>query len=230
MSAVLAIDVGGTHVKMRTSASEERREFESGPMLTATAMAEGVKRLTSDWSFDRATIGLPTPIVDNRPAHEPVNLGAGWVDFDFQAACGVPTKLINDAAMQAVGSYAGGRMLFLGLGTGLGSCFIVDHRIVPMELAHLPYRKGRTFEDYVGLRGMERLGKKSWRKHVSAVASILGAALLPDEIVFGGGNAQRLKELPPHCRLGDNTLAFIGGFRLWEREWMQPAPHRADSP
>lgn len=224
MSAVLAIDVGGTHVKLRSSTSEERREFDSGPTLTAAAMAEGVKRLTSDWSFDRVTIGLPTPIVDNRPAHEPVNLGTGWVDFDFQAACGVPTKLINDAAMQAVGSYAGGRMLFLGLGTGLGSCFIVDHHIVPMELAHLPYRKGKTFEDYVGLRGLERLGKKSWRKHVTAVATILGAALLPDEIVFGGGNAHQLKELPPRCRLGDNTLAFIGGFRLWEREWMQAAP------
>ena len=169
MKSTLAIDIGGTHVKIRIPSEPEKREFESGPTLTPKQMVDGVKKLAVGWKFDSITIGLPAPIRNNKPVKNPVNLGPGWVDFDYDADFGVPVKIINDAAMQAVGSYKGGRMLFLGLGTGLGSCLIVDHGVVPLELAHMPYRKGRTFEDYVGLRGLKKLGKKRWRKQVSEV-------------------------------------------------------------
>jgi polyphosphate glucokinase len=230
MKSTLAIDIGGTHVKIRIPSEPEKREFESGPTLTPKQMVDGVKKLSTGWKFDSITIGLPAPIRNNKPVKNPVNLGPGWVDFDYDADFGVPVKIINDAAMQAVGSYKAGRMLFLGLGTGLGSCLIVDHSVVPLELAHMPYRKGKTFEDYVGLRGLKKLGKKRWRKHVSEVCDILYAALLPDEIVIGGGNVKNLKELPDHCRAGDNANAFEGGFRLWQKDWASAVPEYDDKP
>lgn len=230
MKSTLAIDIGGTHVKIRIPSEPEKREFESGPTLTPKQMVDGVKKLSTGWKFDSITIGLPAPIRNNKPVKNPANLGPGWVDFNYDADFGVPVKIINDAAMQAVGSYKGGRMLFLGLGTGLGSCLIVDHSVVPLELAHMPYRKGKTFEDYVGLRGLKKLGKKRWRKQVSDVCDILYAALLPDEIVIGGGNVKNLKKLPDHCRAGDNANAFEGGFRLWQKDWASAVPEYDDAP
>lgn len=230
MKSTLAIDIGGTHVKIRIPSEMEKREFESGPTLTPKQMVDGVKKLATGWKFDSISIGLPAPIRNNKPVKNPANLGPGWVDFDYDADFGVPVKIINDAAMQAVGSYKAGRMLFLGLGTGLGSCLIVDHSIVPLELAHMPYRKGKTFEDFVGLRGLKKLGKKRWRKQVSDVCDILYAALLPDEIVIGGGNVKNLKELPDHCRAGDNANAFEGGFRLWQKDWASAVPEYDDKP
>ncbi len=216
---ILAIDIGGTHVKFRVPNDPVKREFDSGPTLTPRMMVDGVKRLCADWKFDRISIGIPAPIQHNRPLHDPANLGKGWTDFDYDNDFGVPVKILNDAAMQAVGSYNNGKMLFLGLGTGLGSCFIAGHQILPMELAHLPYKRGKSFEDYVGLRGLERLGKRKWRKSVADVIEILSAALIPDEVVLGGGNSSKLKELPAGCRLGNNANAFEGGFRLWENAW-----------
>lgn len=230
MRRVLAIDIGGTHVKCRVPQSEEKREFDSGHTMTPQEMAAGVRKVTEGWDFDCVTIGLPAPIVHNRPLHDPINLGPGWVDFDFDKDLGKPTKLLNDAAMQAVGSYEGGRMLFLGLGTGLGSCMIADHLILPMELAHLPYRKGKTFEECVGERARERMGKKRWRKHVARCVELLRAALLPDYVVIGGGNAANLKELADGVRLGDNANAFLGGFRLWEKEWARSVPVYEENP
>jgi polyphosphate glucokinase len=212
---VLAIDVGGTHVKILATGQTERREFDSGPTLTPEQMAAGVKDLAKDWKYDAVSIGYPGPIVHGRPVAEPHNLAPGWVGFDFQAAFGCPVKLINDAAMQALGSYKSGKMLFLGLGTGLGSAMIVDGMVEPMELAHLPYKKG-TYEDYVGERGLLRLGKKKWRQCVEDVVQRLSAALEPDEVILGGGNVKELKEMPPDCREGDNANAFLGGYRLWD--------------
>lgn len=213
---VLVIDVGGTHVKVLTTGQTEKREFTSGPTLTAEQMAAGVKQLVAGWKYDAVSIGYPGPVLHHRPVAEPHNLGAGWVEFDYEAAFGCPVKIVNDAAMQALGGYEGGKMLFLGLGTGLGSAMIVDGIIEPMELAHLPYKKG-TFEDYVGIRGYKRLGKKKWRKNVADVVARLMAALEPDEVVLGGGNVKKLEELPPGCRRGDNADAFQGGFRLWDQ-------------
>jgi polyphosphate glucokinase len=212
---ILAIDVGGTHVKVLVSDQTEPRKFDSGPSLTPSQMVEQVKGLTADWSYQAISIGYPGVVVHDRIAAEPNNLGRGWVGFDFGKAFGLPVRLINDAAMQALGSYEGGRMLFLGLGTGLGSAMIVDGRLEPMELANLPYRKGRTYEDYVGLAGLKRIGKQKWRKHVWAVVDIFRAALEPDSVVLGGGNAKLLERLPPGVRLGENANAFVGGFRLW---------------
>ncbi len=211
---VLAIDVGGTHVKVLLSGEDTPRKFESGPKLTAAEMVTGVKQITRDWKFEAVSIGYPGPALRNRPLVEPHNLGRGWVGFHFDRAFGCPVKLINDAAMQALGSYKKGRMLFLGLGTGLGTALVVDGHVEPMELGHLPYKKG-TYEDYVGLRGLEKWGKKKWRKQVVDVVESLSKALEPDEVVLGGGNVKKLKELPPHCRAGDNFNAFLGGFRLW---------------
>lgn len=212
---ILAIDVGGTHVKILASGEKEKREIESGPTMTARHMVSSVEKLAGDWKYDVLSIGYPGPVVDHRPTAEPRNLGTGWVGFEFAAAFKRPVKVINDAAMQALGSYRGGRMLFLGLGTGLGSSMIVDGIVEPMELGHLPYKK-RTYEDYVGLRGLEEFGKKAWRKHVEEVVECLVAALQPHDVVLGGGNAKKLKEIPPLCRLGDNADAFKGGFRMWE--------------
>jgi polyphosphate glucokinase len=212
---VLVLDVGGTNVKLLVTGETVRRDFPSGPLLTPQEMVAGMQTVIGDWSYDVVTIGFPAPVRNNKPTKEPVNLGVGWVPFDYDAAFGKPVRMINDAAMQALGSYDKGRMLFLGLGTGLGSAMVIDGTIVPMELGHLPYRK-RTFEDYVGVAGLERFGKRVWRKRVADVVDRLRAALLPDYIVLGGGNAKKLKELPPTARLGSNENAFTGGFRLWE--------------
>jgi polyphosphate glucokinase len=212
---VLVIDVGGTHVKILATGQSDKREFASGPKMTAEQMVSGVRRLADGWSYDVVSIGYPGPVLHNRPVADPKNLGHGWMGFDFKKAFARPVKVVNDAAMQALGSYRKGRMLFLGLGTGLGSTMIVDGIIEPMELAHLPYKKA-TYEDYVGERGLERRGKKKWRKHVFDVVERLVAALEPEDVVLGGGNARLLKELPPKCRLGDNSNAFRGGFKMWE--------------
>ena len=216
---MLAVDVGGTHVKIRATGHPTPRKVVSGPTMTAQAMVRAVKRLAVGFRYDVVSIGYPGVCIHNRPIVEPHNLGPGWVGFDFGRAFGRPVRIVNDAAMQALGSYRGGRMLFLGLGTGLGSAMIIDGVLEPMELAHLPYRKGRTFEDYVGERGRERLGKKRWRRYVADVVERLRAALEPDEVVIGGGNAVRLKRLPAGVRLGNNRNAFTGGFRLWDERW-----------
>jgi polyphosphate glucokinase len=220
---ILAIDVGGTHVKLLLSGRRVPIKIPSGPRMTPRRMVSAVKRLSDHWRYDVVSIGYPGPVLHGRAVAEPHNLGPGWVGFDFKAALGRPVRMVNDAAMQALGSYRGGRMLFLGLGTGLGSALIVDGTLEPMELAHLPYKKGRTYEDYVGLRGLERLGKKKWRRAVADVALRLKTALDAEEIVLGGGNAKLLKTLPADARLGDNANAFIGGFRLWEQD--VTAPH-----
>ena len=212
---ILVVDVGGTSVKILATGHEEPRKFPSGPTLTAELTVARVLELADDWQHDAVSIGYPGIVMCGKPTAEPHNLPPGWVGFDFQAAFGCPVKIINDAAMQALGSYQGGKMLFLGLGTGLGSAMVVDGIVEPMELAHLPYRNG-TFEDYVGKRGLDRKGKKKWREHVADVVAKLAAALEPDDVVLGGGNVKNLKELPPGCRAGDNTNAFLGGFRLWE--------------
>lgn len=215
---ILVIDVGGTHIKVLATGQREERKFPSGPTMTAKQMAMGVKSLTKDWKYDLVSIGYPGPVMHGRPVHEPANLGGGWVGFNFRKAFGKPVKLINDAAMQALGSYRGGRMLFLGLGTGLGTAMIVDGLLEPMELGHLPYKKGKSYEDFVGVRGLERLGKKKWRRHVTDVVEKLRAALEPDYIVIGGGNVHKLKKLPPHSYAGENENAFRGGFRLWNNK------------
>jgi polyphosphate glucokinase len=212
---VLVIDVGGTHVKILASGEKVKREIDSGPTLTPRQMVSSVKKLADGWEYDVVSIGYPGPVVHDRPLAEPHNLGKGWMGFNFAAAFKLPTKVINDAVMQALGSYRGGKMLFLGLGTGLGSTMIVDGIVEPMELAHLPYKK-RTYEDYVGARALEEFGKKAWRKNIEDVVESLVAALQPEDVVLGGGNAKKLKELPPLCRLGDNANAFKGGFRMWE--------------
>jgi predicted NBD/HSP70 family sugar kinase len=213
---ILVIDVGGTHVKVKLQGVEEVHKFHSGLDLTPQLMLEGVRGLTTGWDFDRVTIGYPGPVVHGKILLEPVNLGKGWLGFDFEAALEVPVKIINDAAMQAVGSYEGGRMLFLGLGTGLGSTVILDRVLAPMELGHLPYKKGRTFEEYVGQAGLKRLGRRKWQTAVFDVVDRLRRALLVEYIVLGGGNVKKLDELPPYCRMGDNSNAFVGGVRLWD--------------
>jgi len=214
---ILVIDVGGTHVKLELSAPRRRCDFKSGRKLTAKAMVAKVRRLTDDWTYDVVSIGYPGPVAGNRPMAEPYNLGSGWRGFDFVKAFHGSVKVINDAAMQALGSYRGGRMLFLGLGTGLGSAMIIDGVIVPMELAHLQYKKGKSFEHYLGSDGLRRSGLKKWRKHVAAVVKTLRAALEPEYVVLGGGNAKKVKKLPPRTQRGGNDKAFIGGMRLWEK-------------
>jgi len=214
---VLVVDVGGTHVKILATGKKLHREFTSGPTLTAEQMVPRVKALAGTWKYDVVSLGYPGPVLHGRPVAEPHNLARGWVGFDYRAAFGCPIKIINDAAMQALGGYKGGKMLFLGLGTGLGSTLIVNGIVEPMELGHLPYRKG-TYEDYVGSRGLERYGKRKWRKYVADVVTRLIAALEPEDVVLGGGNVNKLKELPPGCREGDSANAFAGGFRLWGKE------------
>ena len=213
---VLVVDVGGTNVKILATGQTELRKLPSGPTLTAKQMVAGVKKLASGWKYDVVSIGYPGMVVRNRPLVEPHNLGPGWVGFDFEAAFKHPVKVINDAAMQALGSYKGGKILFLGLGTGLGSAMIVDGIVEPMELAHLPYKKG-TYEEYIGERSLEKRGKKKWRRHVADVVERLIAALEPSDVVLGGGNVTKLKELPKGTRAGNNNNAFLGGFRLWEK-------------
>lgn len=211
---VLAVDVGGSHVKILASGKTTERSFESGPAMTAAQMVAGVRKLAADWAFDVVAIGYPGVVVRGRPATEPHNLARGWVGFDFEKAFGCPVRVVNDAAMQALGSYRGGKLLFLGLGTGLGTTLIVDGVVVPMELAHLPYRSA-SFEDYVGERALERDGRKKWRKRVADVIERLRAVFAPDDVVIGGGNVRHLDTLPDGCRAGANENAFAGGFRLW---------------
>ena len=214
---VLVIDVGGTHIKVRATGQKTHTEILSGAGMTAKKMVAAVRNIIVDWKYEAITLGYPGPVLHGHIVGEPHNLGLGWVKYDFQKAFGCPVKIINDAAMQALGSYQGKRMLFLGLGTGLGSAMIVDGVLEPMELAHLPYKKGRTYEDYVGLAGLKRLGKKKWRSHVNDVVKLLKTAVEADYVVLGGGNARLLKKLPPDSRIGDNDNAFRGGLRLWEK-------------
>jgi polyphosphate glucokinase len=219
---ILTIDVGGSHVKVMTNRDRTKREFVSGPHLSAETMVKKVKKLTADWSYDVISLGYPGPVVENRPLADPWNLGRGWKRFDFETAFGLPTRVVNDALMQALGSYEGGRMLFLGLGTGLGSAMIIDGALAPLELGHLPYRKGKTFEDYAGVAGMKRLGLKKWRRRVDDVVKDLADALQPEYIVLGGGNVEKLDKLPPKAKRGNNSDAFEGGFRLWDDSLGKP--------
>jgi glucokinase len=212
----LVIDIGGTNVKLLVTGRRVPVKIDSGPTLTPAAMLRAVREATADWEYDRVSIGYPGPVRDNRPTADPWNLGAGWVGFDFEKALGKPVRVVNDAAMQALGSYEGGNMLFLGLGTGLGTTMIRDGMIIPLELAHLPYRKGKTYEELLGDKAYKSLGKRVWRKHVVRVIELFTAALLVDYVVLGGGNARHMKTLPSHVRLGTNANAFKGGFRLWE--------------
>jgi polyphosphate glucokinase len=222
---VLVIDIGGTHVKLLVTGQRVHREFESGPAMTPRRFLAEVRKQVADWKYDVVSVGYPGPIVHNRPVSDPWNLGKGWAGFDFGKALRRPARVINDAAMQALGSYRRGKMLFLGLGTGLGSAVVVNGIVEPMELGHLPFKKS-TFEDYVGLRGLEKFGRKRWRRHVAKVVKQLVAAIEPDEVVLGGGNVRKLKKLPPGCRAGNNDFAFIGGFRLWEKagDWKNSLP------
>jgi polyphosphate glucokinase len=212
---VLVIDVGGSHVKVLASGQAESRKFESGPTLAPRAMVLGVKKIAHDWTYDAISIGYPGPVLRNVLISEPHNLGRGWIGFNFEAAFGRPVKLMNDAAMQALGSYRGGKMLFLGLGTGLGSAMIVDGVIEPMELGHLPYKK-LTSEHFIGQRGLDRWGVQKWQRHVADVVAGFIAALEPDDVVLGGSNVKKLEKLPQGCRAGANANAFLGGFRLWQ--------------
>ena len=223
---VLVVDVGGTHVKVLATGQKVHRECPSGPTLTAEQMVAGVKRITADWTYEAASIGYPGPVLHGRPLAEPRHLGGRWVGFDYRSAFGCPVKVVNDAAMQALGSYRGGKMLFLGLGTGLGSTMIVGGIVEPMELGHLPYRDG-TFEEYVGVHGLQAHGLAQWRRDVDDVVRRLIAALEPEDVVLGGGDVHQLETLPPGCRAGDNADAFAGGFRLWKRAAVKPRPSRA---
>ena len=220
---VLAIDIGGTNVKILATGEKAPRKFPSGPGLTPKKMVEGVKAMAADWQYDAVAIGYPGQIHDGRIVTEPRNLGRGWTRFDFKSALGRPVRIMNDAAMQALGSYERGLLLFLGLGTGLGAALVADGVVIPMELAHLPFKSG-TYEDYLGVRALERLGRKRWQKHVESGTARLIEAIHPDGVVLGGGNAKKLKKLPKGCRLGDNAYAFIGGFRLWEDTPRRQAP------
>lgn len=225
---VLVVDVGGTHLKILASGHETPRKIDSGPEMTAGHMCTAVKAAAKDWSYDVASIGYPGLVVHGRPLHEPYNLGKGWVGFDYRNGLGCPVKIINDAAMQAIGSYEGGRLLFLGLGTGLGSAMIVDGIVQPMELAHLPYKGKKTYEDYLGLRGLQRMGKKKWRRYVERIVDELRNALNADYVILGGGNVKKMKTLPPKTRLGANENAFKGGYRLWSKK-QSPASALFDS-
>jgi polyphosphate glucokinase len=216
---ILVVDVGGNNVKLKHSAHDERRKTKSGPTLTPDAMVAAVRELAHDWTYDRVTIGCPGAVLEGRLVLEPVNLGKGWVAFDYQAAFDRPVRLVNDAVMQAIGSYAGGKMLFLGLGTGLGAALVGDHVAVPLEVAHLPYTKKFTFEDCVGKRGLDRLGQERWEKAVHDSVARLKAAMVADRVVLGGGNTKLLKKLPPDCTAGDNQNAFSGGVRLWQEQF-----------
>jgi len=213
---ILVVDIGGNSVKVLVTGETDPRKFPSGATLTPRQMVSNVLKLTEDWNYGAVTIGYPGRVRDNQPVSEPVNLGRGWVKFDYKKAFGVPVKVMNDAAMQAVGSYQGGKMLFLGLGTGLGTALIMDGSVMPMEIQHLPYKKG-TYEDYLGLKGLERMGIRKWRDTFMTVITRFITALELDDVVIGGGNVNKLDKLPPGSRAGDNSLAFRGGFLLWEK-------------
>src|SRR6478609_3693407 len=218
---ILVVDVGGTHIKFLATGQQEPLRFPSGPTLTAKQMVAGVRKLARGWQYDVVSMGYPGPVLRDHPVAEPHNLGAGWVGFDFEKAFGRPVRLVNDAAMQALGSYKRGKMLFLGLGTGLGTAMVVEGIVAPMEIGHLPYKKG-TYEDYVGRAGLKCHGKKKWRRHVADVVERLLGALQPDDTVIGGGNVAKLQTPPPHCRKGDNANAFRGGFALWAKRDVLP--------
>lgn len=213
---ILVLDVGGTHVKVLATSRRVPIKIPSGPKLTPREMVHAVRDATADWKYDRVSIGYPGPARNGKPLEDPWNLGPGWVGFDFARAFGKPIRLVNDAAMQALGSYEGGRMLFLGLGTGLGSALVHDGVVIPLELAHLPYQHGKTYEQVVGEAGLKRLGKHHWRKHVAKVVELMSAAFLADYVVLGGGNVRHVKRLPKGARRGKNANAFIGGYRLWK--------------
>lgn len=212
---VLVVDIGGTNVKILATGQKTPRRFPSGSKMTPRTMVSGVKKLAADWRYDVISIGFPGPVLMGHPVSEPHNLGKGWIRFDYQKAFHRPVQIINDAALQALGSYKKGKMLFLGLGTGLGSALVTKGVLKPLEIGQLPYQKG-VFEDYVGKRGLEKRGIKVWRRHVDVVVKTLIKALAPTEVVIGGGHVKRLGKLPPHCRAGDNANAFLGGFRLWQ--------------
>jgi len=213
---ILVVDVGGTNVKVLATGQRDPVKIPSGKRMTPRRMVKAVKDVARDWPYDVVSIGYPGPVIHEKIAADPKNLGKGWVGFDFARAFGKPVRIINDAAMQALGSYKGGRMLFLGLGTGLGSALILDGVIEPMELAHAPYKKGRTFEDYVGQRGLHKRGKKRWTRHVVDVIALLKSVLVADYVMLGGGNARLLEKLPKDVHRGSNANAFVGGFRLWD--------------
>jgi polyphosphate glucokinase len=212
---VLVVDVGGSNIKLMRSGSQERIKFPSGSRFTPRQLIAGIAKFAPTWEYDAVSLGLPIPIVHDVPVRDPNNLGRGWTRFDFAAAIGKPIKLINDAAMQAIGSYEGGRMLFLGLGTGLGSAMILENVVIPLELGELSYSPQRTFEDMIGQHGRKRLGHKKWEEAVEDITAILRKSLVVDYVVMGGGNARRLTRMPTAARLGDNRNAFIGGLRLW---------------
>jgi hypothetical protein len=215
---ILVIDVGGTNIKLLSTGRRTPIKIPSGPDLTPAEMVTRVLEATTDWTYDAATIGYPGPVVKDRPTREPVNLGPGWVNFDYAKALKVPVKMINDAAMQALGSYDGGVMLFLGLGTGLGTTLVTNGTVVPLEIAHLPYRKERTYEEYVGEAGLKHLGEKKWKRHVERIVNLFLAALNAEYAVLGGGNVRHFEEdLPPNTRRGSNLNAFRGGYRLWQK-------------
>lgn len=214
---ILVVDVGGTHVKLLASGRRVPVKLPSGPNLTPRQMVTSVLEATAGWNYDAVSIGYPGPVQNDQPAADPVNLGKGWVKFDYRKAFAKPVRITNDAAMQALGSYDGGRMLFLGLGTGLGSALVRDGIVIPLEIAHLPYRKGNSYEYYLGAAGMEKAGRKKWAKHVEEIVALLLAALTSDYVVLGGGNARLLETLPPNARLGSNLNAFVGGYRLWKK-------------
>ncbi len=216
MDRTLVIDIGGTHVKLKLQDQDEVRKLGSGPDLTPEIMIQGIRDIIHDWNPTRITMGYPGPVVKGKIHLEPANLGRGWVDFDFAKTFALPIQIVNDAAMQAMGSYQGGRMLFLGLGTGLGTTFIINGMVAPLEIGHLPYRKKLSFEQWVGAAGLDRLGKARWQKSVHDVANRLRDAFIADYVVLGGGNSKKLDEMPLGCRLGDNKNAFLGGERLWE--------------
>ncbi|MDB4917095.1 MAG: hypothetical protein JWM95_4739 [Gemmatimonadetes bacterium] len=214
---ILVIDVGGTHVKLLASGRRTPLKLPSGPDLTPRQMVASVLEATAAWSYEVISIGYPGPVEDNKPIADPINLGKGWVKFDFRKAFKRPVRIMNDAAMQALGSYEGGRMLFMGLGTGLGTALVRDGVVIPLEIAHLPYHKGNSYEHYLGNAGMKSEGYRKWAKHVETVSALLLAALTSDYVVLGGGNARLLKALPPNARLGNNLNAFVGGYRLWKK-------------
>ena len=216
MKKILVIDVGGTNLKISLGGAKDPVKVPSGPTMNAAKMVAAVKQATAGWSYQAISIGYPGPVRGGKPLSDPKNLAPGWVRFDYTAAFRKPVKIVNDAAMQALGSYAGGRMLFLGLGTGLGSALVAEGVLEPLELAHLPYRNNRTYEDYVGLRGYKRMGRRKWQKHVEKVVALFKHALQADYIVLGGGQTKRLKKLPTGVRLGSNRNAILGGLRLWE--------------
>jgi polyphosphate glucokinase len=215
---ILVVDVGGTNLKVCMTGRHEAVKIPSGPKMTAARMAREVTKAAAAWDYDVVSIGYPGAVVDGKPAVEPRNLAGGWVRFDYRKAFGRPVRIVNDAAMQALGSFRRGRMLFLGLGTGLGSAFVAGGVVDPLELAHLPYRKGQTYEDYAGLRGLQRLGRKRWTEHVIRIATLLKAGLQADEVVLGGGQTKKLTAIPDDLRIGSNANAILGGYRLWDDE------------